>query len=343
MKPSAYFWTGIKLSTLLGLCGCASLMASVQYPKPIYLSLSNGQTKLLAEEKTSNFFAAYCSDGRQRKNLTLNYSFVSPKNPAGWPVNEASNYLKKVNQKRQCTNQKIFHEISEEPNCQTHLDGVDIKDLRGEPICGTDNRDESVWFLSSQKSSAEIKAILKSLSPMAKGGSYELVFVRSISGHLTGGYIFNGQTAKLYMLKQLFGDDVKSFIIPEWINLTKQFTILEPLEFQKQAYDDEIDKLPDGTENSCDIRSDYRGEAISFFKNHQWQNIWAFGIDNKGEPDPSAAINQKARIWERYISRFSKVKESTDPRSPQITNTQISLDLNGFCKYGRSLDDLTSK
>lgn len=345
MKSCVCFWKGIKFAALLGLCGCTSMMASVQYPKPVYLSLSNGQTALIAEKKTSGVMAKYCSGGRQSKRLTFNYLFISPKNPKGWSVSDASSYLKKLSSHRECLNRKLLFSLAEKPDCQTHY-GNYVTDLRGNPVCGPANRDESVWFFASDKSTSEIERAAQDLKPNARDDAFVPVLVRSSSGRIYGfHFIGNGSGVPdvLTEARSSFGDNVSSAVLSDLFTLVNEFTIIEPLEFQKQAYDNETDKLPEGAENSCDIKSEYRGEAISFFKNDQWQNIWALGIDDKGESNPSTAINQRARIWKRYISRFSKIKESINPRSSQITITQISLDLNAFCKYGRSLDELTSR
>jgi hypothetical protein len=135
VKPYAYFWTGIKLAALMSLSGCASMMASVEYPKPAYLSLSNGQTGVLSEKKPSDVLTKYCSGGRQSKSLILNYSFVSPKNPKGWSTGDASSYLKKLNHQRECLNRKLLLRLAEQPDCQTHY-GNYVTDLRGKPVCG---------------------------------------------------------------------------------------------------------------------------------------------------------------------------------------------------------------
>ena len=330
---------------LASLCGCALMMASVRYPMPVYLSLSNGQTALLAEKKPSDMLAKYCSGGRQSRSLTLNYSFVSPKNPKGWSISDASAYLKKLNRHRECLNRKLLLRLAEQPDCQTHY-GNYVTDLRGKPVCGPANRDEPVWFFASDKPTSEIEQASQNMKATALHDSFVPVFVRSTSGKIYGfHFVGSGSNAPdvLSEVTSLFGDGVSSAVISDIAGLIEDFTILEPLEFQKQAYEDEIEKSNGDDENSCDLESTYRGESVSYIKNGHWQNVSAFGIDNKGESDTSTAISQRARIWKRYISRFSKIKESADSRSSQITNTQISLDLNGFCKYGRSLDDLTSK
>ena len=324
MKLFRYFLREISLGAfVIFLSGCASVTG---YPKPVLLSLSNGLTKAVLETKVEpdNIYSSYCSDGRQIKSLTLALSFISPKNPVGWPLNKASEYMKILNQKRRCASQTIFYAISEEPDCQTYLDGNQVVNLLGEKICGTENRNQSTWFLYSQKSVEEIESAFRKLGPKSEWSSYEPVFVRSISGQLIGGYVFNGtDNFKLNIFKEMFGDDVKSFTTPEWMALVKTFTILEPLGFQKATYSNEIEKM--GKNSACNLNEEY------------------FGINEDGNADVAAAVNQKSEIWQRYVTRFSNVKESSNEVSPQIIKTQVSLDLNAFCRYGRSISELSSK
>jgi hypothetical protein len=311
---------------LLGLSGCASMMASVQYPKPVYLSLSNGRTEVLADKKLSDLFAKYCSGGHQTKSLTFNYSFVSPKNPNGWSIGDASKYIRNLNNHRECLNRVLIFRLAETPDCQTYY-GNYVTDLRGKPVCGPANRDEPVWFFTSEKSSNEIEQLAESTKPNTAHDSSVPVFVRSASGKIYGFHFIGNGSSVPNVLPEMtspLGPNVSSAVLSDLSSLVNTFTLLEPADYQKQAYGS--DEAED--EKSCSANS---GDSQ------------VLAVDSEGASDTSTAISERTKIWERYISRFSKIKESPDPRSPQITNTQISMDLNGFCKYGRSLNDLTSK
>jgi hypothetical protein len=309
-----------------GLCGCASMMASVQYPQPVYLSLSNGRTEVIVDRKLSDMFAKYCSGGHQIKSLTFNYSFVSPKNPKGWSIGDASKYIKKLNSHRECLNRNLIFKLAEEPNCQTYY-GNYVTDLRGKPVCGPANRDEPIWFFTSDKSANEIEITAESIKPNATYDSFVPVFVRSSSGKIYGFHFIGAGSGVPNVLSETtssFGDNVSSALLSDLAALVSEFTILEPSDYQKQAYaagEDDDEKACSPSGNDLEV----------------------LAVDAEGNTDTSAAISERNKIWERYVSRFSKIKESADAHSTQITNTQISLDLNGFCKYGRSLNDLTSK
>ena len=326
MKPYVYFWTGIKLLMLFGLCGCASMMASVQYPRPVYLSLSNGRTEVLVDRKPSDVFAKYCAGGHQIKSLTFNYSYVAPKNPKGWSISDASKYIKKLNNHRECLNRSLIFKLAEAPDCQTYY-GNYVTDLRGKPVCGPANRDEPIWFFTSDKSANEIERTAESIKPNATYDSFVPVFVRSASGKIYGFHFIGDGSSVPNVLPEMtssLGASVSSAVLSDLSALVSDFTMLEPSDYQKQAYGaDEAEG-----EKSCSANS---GDSQ------------VLAVDTDGNNDASAAISGRSKIWERYISRFSKVKESPDLQSAQNTNTQISLDLNGFCRYGRSLSDLTSK
>ena len=302
------------------------MMASVQYPQPVYLSLSNGRTEVLVDRKPSDVFAKYCAGGHQIKSLTFNYSFVPPKNPKGWPIGDASKYLKKLDNHRECLNRSLIFKLAEAPDCQTYY-GNYITDLRGKPVCGPANRDEPIWFFTSGKSAHEIERTAESIKPNATYDSFVPVFVRSSSGKIYGFHFIGDGSSVPNVLPEMtssLGASVSSAVLSDLSALVSDFTILEPSEYQKQAYDAHEDE----DEKSCSANRD---------------DSQILAVDADNNVDTAAAINRRYMIWERYISRFSKVKESPDSQSPQAVNTQISLDLNGFCRYGRNLGDLKSK
>ena len=58
-------------------------------------------------------------------------------------------------------------------------------------------------------------------------------------------------------------------------------------------------------------------------------------------PAPSEAIKYQKIIWERYINKFTTVKELN--LSEKEIKFEVSLDLTLFCKYGRPVSDLVTK
>ena len=55
----------------------------------------------------------------------------------------------------------------------------------------------------------------------------------------------------------------------------------------------------------------------------------------------SEAVSERTITWKRYlVSHLVIQEEPTD--DPQITNVQVSIDLNDVCRVGRHQDDLLS-
>lgn len=341
MGRFACFWRGIKLVVALSLTGCASMIASVQYPQPSKFSLQSGQLKPVSDEQKKDMFSRYCAGGKQTRNLTLNFSFTLPKNPKGWSIDDAGSYQKKLDQQRQCLSRRILYRLAESPDCQTYY-GNYITDLRGKSICAPANRDEPVWFLLSTLSSSEVENSIQDLSPTKQYDATVPVFVRSGDGRLYGFYFVGDRSSNPNVLgafSKMFGNGVSTIASPDLAGLVDGYTMLEPLEFQTKAYSEETVGLSEEN-NSCNFP---RPESVTFHKNEKWETVEAYAIGEDGNTNISMAIDQRSKIWERYISRFSTVKESVDSTNANRINTQVSLDLNGFCRYGRSIDDLTSR
>jgi hypothetical protein len=100
------------------------------------------------------------------------------------------------------------------------------------------------------------------------------------------------------------------------------FTFVEPKNFQEEAY-------------SCE-KSPELCKCIGSKEE-------MLGLNSDDQFESELAIQDKDQIWERYITRFSKFKESPSSANKNESNVEVSLDLNAFCRYGRSLKDLTSK
>lgn len=344
MERFVYFWSGTKLMIVLFLTGCASMMASVQYPQPKQFLLQGGQFKPVFNGQKKDLFSMYCSGGKQIRSLTLNFSFMMPQNPKGWSIDDTGSYQKHLHQQRQCLSRKILYRLAESADCRNYY-GNYLTDLRGKNVCAPANRDAPVWFLNSALSSSEIEKSIKDIKPTEKHDAVVPVFVRSSDGRLHGFYFIGDGSSNLNVLNassKMFGDDVSSIASLDLVSLVDGYTMLEPLEYQTKAYSEEAEKSS-AEDDSCDPQKIYGAESISFFKNGKWETVEAYSIGEDGNTNISKALYQRNKIWERYIFRFSTVKENVDATNANKINTQVSLDLNGFCRYGRSTDDVTSK
>ncbi len=115
MKPSKSFLRGTSIVyAVFTICGCATMLSSIQNPKPIEMVVSNGQVKVTSGEKidSAKVFKSYCSGGRQIKSLSLNMTYLEPVAPVGIPVNTSGQILKKVEQEYQCRVKRILYSLS---------------------------------------------------------------------------------------------------------------------------------------------------------------------------------------------------------------------------------------
>lgn len=144
-------------------------------------------------------------------------------------------------------------------------------------------------------------------SPKQKNLSYTAGVCSRNSGE--GSYILNSDVKldiwNSYELK-----------IPVITNLVEFSTILEPVEFQNKTY-------IENEEQNCKEKP-----------------LELLGVDSEEHFSAEHAINQKDRIWKRYITYFTSVKEVHQEDSVKV---ELTLDMTGFCKYGRSLDDLRTQ
>lgn len=65
-------------------------------------------------------------------------------------------------------------------------------------------------------------------------------------------------------------------------------------------------------------------------------------LGENGGIDISKSVDQRDHLWKKYINKFTSIKEASDQNS-QKSAIELSLDLNVFCKYGRSISALQSQ
>lgn len=86
-------------------------------------------------------------------------------------------------------------------------------------------------------------------------------------------------------------------------------------------------------------------EVVEEITSTEFDSKYLYGtiiLNENGEIDVSKAVEQRDRLWKAYINKFSSIKESSDQNS-QKSAIELSLDLNAFCKYGRSISALQSQ
>jgi hypothetical protein len=350
MRPYKSFLKEISyFSSVVILTGCASIIKSTQFPVATGLAVSaNGKLGIIQENdiNQSKVFDSYCSGSRQIKDLTINFTYYAPSKPKGRPLNIVSKQMSEISKKQQCDQRTILYSMSQKPECRNS--GIYINKRQGRSTCSFN--DPGYMFLSSTKNSSSFIENLKQTTPHYNSDS-RYFLVKDDTGKLSFFNYFSQDSfsERIYNSPEdTLGDEVKSVYLASLNSLISNYTILEPLDFQKTTYFDEIEiekqkryENKSTEESICRLSDEYEAESVYINKDDQRESVEAFGIDEAGNIDVAKAIYHRPRIWKRYISRFSAIKESSV--SSGVKNVQVSLDLNNFCRYGRSLEDVTSK
>lgn len=324
------------------LTSCASIMKSTQYPVATALVVSaNGKLGIIQDNDVnkSKVFDSYCSGSRQIKELTINFTYYAPSKPKGQPLNTVSKLMSEISKKQQCDQRTILFSMSQMPAC----------DVQGQQVCRFNYRGD-LFFNSTVEDSSFIENLKQTApstghNPYYRGGyggypSAQYFLIKDSSGKLSlfNYFAFDSVSKEIYSkAPEILGAEVKSAYLADLNSLVSDYTMLEPLDFQVTTYFDEIEKNDEI--DTCDLKDEYRADYLVV--NKYERPVEAFGIDGSGDIDIAKSIQDQSRIWKRYISRFSTIKESSV--SSGVKNVQVSLDLNNFCRYGRSLDDVTSK
>lgn len=342
MRPYKSFLNEISyFSSVVLFTSCASIIKSTQFPVATGLTVSaNGKLGILQDDfNKSKVFDSYCSGSRQIKDLTINFTYYAPNKPKGQPLNTVSKQMSEISKKQQCDQRTLLYSMSQKPNCKDSISYINGR--KGNSTCSFS--EQGYMFLNSSKNSSSFVEDFKKMTPQYNSGS-KYFFVKDETGKLSLFNYFSQDSFsdRLYNKPEdALGDDVISVYLATLSTLISEYTILEPLDFQKMTYYDELQKSKDYENEMCDMDIEYGAEALYISKNDQREHIEAFGIDGSGDIDVAKAIYHQPRIWRRYISRFSTIKEISV--SSGVKNVQVSLDLNNFCRYGRNLEDVTSK
>ena len=115
------------------------------------------------------------------------------------------------------------------------------------------------------------------------------------------------------------GDNVHPlnlFYYADWNFIENNFTMLIPPEIQTQFFKDEHGLTVCGSSNYCGYTSAKKFSA-------------------------EKAIKDRTQLWNRYYKTFTEIQESPNGDGSMI-QFDVSLRMEIFCKYARSLDDLVS-
>lgn len=304
MKPFKSFWKIVKSSfTILVLTSCASLPETT---KSIQLS----KMRLTTPRDVYEF---YCSKNKQKNPMTLKIEYISPRVPKGMPIDHASENLKQMKYMEKCLIRKTFFLLSNQATEQLWRDTAFLSPIGYDQTIGAAKAVEANFVNYSNYA--------MDITPLP-------LILRFKDSDKTVAFHDKAEIRDNTIRSEFINEG--SMFAQELNLLTSDYTMLEPEAFQHERYSGNSE-CRNGTTGPDSIYEDgpyAEGEAIA--------------VKDNGEASISQAIEFKRNIWERYLIRHTNIKKAVS-NDPQITNYDLALDLSDFCRYGRSIESLTSR
>lgn len=287
MKPFKFcLKNSFVLVFLLGGCATTNL-------PPVSISKAT-----IGSEK---IFSQYCANNKQIRKLSLSIEYISPKLPK-FSVDKAASESAHYAKRKQDLLKKVLFSLA---------DGEEHSNGRG-----------ADYLLVRQSDLNHHDLIEKVSQYVIEESSYNSIAVKELLMRPTDSDKFVLFHAIETDQRLRDRDHFEPTHVSELKLLVDNFTLLEPLEFQNEAYKCDTDCLKNP------------------YMDHDKVDLIA--VDDDGKQSISEALEKRDAIWIRYINRFTKIKEAKSS-NPKIINIDLELDLNGFCRYGRNISDLQSQ
>lgn len=271
MRTYKFCWIN-SLVIAVFLCGCASVS------QPVKLSKS--------EIRTDKVFEYYCTDNKQIRKLNVSIEYVTPSFPNMVVDKAAEKQVYYSKRKAELLKRTLFS------------------------LSGGEERpnDRGADYLMARQSKLNHKDLIEKVSGyVLKESSYSSMSIRPLlmkPNDSNRFILFYGVQTDMRFPDQDYNEKIQ---ISELQMLMDNFTILEPVDFQNEAYKSDL-----------------------------------IAADENGKQSISEAIEHKDKIWIRYVEHFTKISEAKS-NNPRVINIDLDLDLNGFCRYGRNVSDLQSQ
>lgn len=270
-------------------------------------SFSPSQKTLDSDPSKVNDFNSirklYCAGQKQVKEFKFSFTEHNMKFKSGIPTSVIASVQNQREKERQCNYKKALFEL-------TRKDSVSHGFMEVSQDLYKEISDGSMGTVNPDSLRANCRLYnLFVQSPLQKTDYF---VVQQCSGD--GGTFYSDSSSNFYRWNSY------SFRIPHLTTLIDNFAILEPIEFQTKTYIETEEKTNDCSESKVDKE--------------------VLGYDSKNEFNSELAIDYKDQVWKRYIIHFTRIKESHQDDGSKV---ELTLDLNPFCKYGRSINDLSSR
>jgi len=297
-------------------------------PVPVYGSSaqrgSASHQDIDSTEYQKTVFGQYCNGGRQVKKLSYSIRLIKPKLPRGKALDRASQSIEEITNINQCLVKTsaiaLSNHCGDKLNChnfyQTSDSAQDVAKYAKEMIY--ENGTAEYCKMGSCAESGPMRPIF-----LYTGESQPilLLYEKTERRNRPGGFGW-------YVSKYDGDGSAQQAFLSELTTLRRGYTILLTSPIEEGTWMDYVNLQSDICSPEKWTNGSYRYLAQG----------WS--IDG-GTLSPSDALSKKDLIWKRYLVANSSIKEAVSNDS-QIVNYEVSVDLNGFCKFGRHTDDLLS-
>lgn len=304
MKPSKCFWKIVKgCFTTLILTACASVPETTKSVQLSKIGLTSSK----------DVYEFYCSKNKQKNSISLKVEYISPRVPKGMPIDHASENLKQMKYMEKCLIRKTFFLLSNQATEQFWRDTAFLS-----PV----GYDQTVGVAKA------VEANFVNYSNYAMDYLPLPLILRFKDSDKTVAFHDKAEDRNNTIRSEFINEG--SIFAKELNFLTSDYTMLEPEEFQHERYS-----------GKSECRAGTAGPD-SIYEDGPYEEGEAIAVKDNGEASISQAIEYKRHIWERYLIRHTNIKKTVSSDS-QITNYDLTLDLSDFCRYGRSIESLTSR
>ncbi len=253
---------------------------------------------------SDSIYSYYCKNGKQSHAIKISSTYVHPKNQTGKALDQQAKRLKRYDNFKNDTLLKAFYSLSS-PSQNV---AVTTSNSYAEVITYAKNMQHS--FINS----ADVS--INPLIVITPDSNRFIFFHERVDGAC------NSIMCNEYSKEE-------NISIRELKYLVDNYVLLEPFDYQLKSYTCEKD---------CPFYDVDTGNGFSGYS-HPNRPI---GQDENKNVSISEYIKLKNLAWMRYFMKNTQINEAQSADS-QIYNLELSLSLDGFCTFGRSINDLLSQ
>ena len=251
-----------------------------------------------------SIYSYYCKNGKQSHAIKISGTYIHPKNQSGKVLDLQAKNLKRYDKFKNDILSKAFYSLS--------------STSQNVAVTTSSSYEEVVTYAKNMQHSF-ISSADVSINPLivATPDSNKFIFFHErVDG-----------ACNSIMCSEFSKEE--SISIRELKYLVDNYVLLEPFDYQLKSYTCEKD---------CPFYDVDTGNGFSGYS-HPKRPI---GQDENKNVNISEYVKLKNLAWMRYFMKNTQINEAQSTDS-QIYNLELSLNLDGFCTYGRNINDLHSQ